>query len=59
MTNDVLPYGLLRAAGAGLNCCLYCRHYESTYCHLHEGSIPRPKVSSVKCWNLEQGSIPS
>ena len=30
-----------------------------TYCHLHEGSVPQPKVSSVKCWNWEQGSSPS
>ena len=53
---DGLPYGLLRTAGAGLKCCLYCRHHESTYCHLHEGSIPKQRISSLKCWNWEQGS---
>ena len=34
-------------------------HGGQTYGHLHEGSVPQPKVSSVKCWNWEQGSSPS
>ena len=54
MTNDVLPYGLLRTAGAGLN----CRHYESApaflcrplcVCSLYQGLVPNEKVSSVVC----------